>query len=149
MKVVYIKFFMKTLNINVIGLGKLGYPMACFLSQNYSFNIKAWDINEKLCKDINNSNFNYLPFEKNLKKYKNKKNIVIKNNIIDSLQETKISFITVPTPSTSRKNFSNKYLIQAISQIARYIKNNSVKDYIININSTVSQEVLKKKLFLF
>lgn len=140
---------MKILNINVLGLGKLGYPMACFLSQNNSFIIKAWDINKKLCKNINNSNFNYLPFEKNLKKYKNKKNIVVKNNIIDSLQETKISFITVPTPSTAKKNFSNKYLIQAISQIARYIKHNNVKDYIININSTVSPGSFEKEIIPF
>ena len=129
---------MKILNINVIGLGKLGYPMACFLSKNNSFNIKGWDINETLIKKLNNKNFNYLPYEKNLKNYKNKKNILIEKNIIDSLKNTEVSFITVPTPSTKKKDFSNKYLIQAISHIAKYIKNNHIKNYVININSTVS-----------
>ncbi len=124
--------------INVLGLGKLGYPMACFLSKNKNFNIKAWDINEDLIRKLNDKKFNYLPYEKNLKKYKNKRNIKIEINIADSLKNTVISFITVPTPSTSRNNFSNKYLIQAISNIAKYIKSNNIKNYIININSTVS-----------
>ena len=140
---------MSSININVLGLGKLGYPMACFLSQNKSFNIKAWDINENLIKKLKMRNFDYLPFEKNLKNYKNKKNITIENNITNSLQETKISFITVPTPSTKKNNFSNKFLIQAISKIAEHIVHNNIKNYIININSTVSPGSFDREIIPF
>ena len=39
------------MKISVIGLGKLGFPMAKFLKK-FNFEVSAYDINQKLCLSI-------------------------------------------------------------------------------------------------
>jgi UDPglucose 6-dehydrogenase len=128
------------MKINVMGLGKLGFPMAMFLT-NSNYKIQCHDINKNLTKNLKENVRNYLPHESGLKKYLKKiKYIKIFEDSIDSLKECNISFITVPTPSLKNGKFSNKNIINVLKTIAEYIKNyrNKKSPFIININSTVS-----------
>ena len=128
------------MKINVIGLGKLGFPMAKFLSSS-NYKIQAFDINNEITNLIRNKPHEYLKYELNLNKKKYSKNkILVFDTILESLSGTSISFLTVPTPSTAKGDFSNQYIISVLSGIAKYIKENykSKNPYLININSTVS-----------
>ena len=130
------------MKINVIGLGKLGFPMAKFLSSS-NYKIQAFDINNEITNLIRKKPHEYLKYELNLNKKKStqKKNkILVFDTILESLSGTSISFLTVPTPSTAKGDFSNQYIISVLSGIAKYIKENykSKNPYLININSTVS-----------
>ncbi len=136
---------MKSTKINVIGLGKLGFPMAIFLRSK--FEVNAYDSNTNLRNLIIKKPSSHLPNETNIKKYLKKK-LRIFESIDDSLKDTDVCFITVPTPSKSNGTFSNKYLIDVLKKISKFlIKNyNKKKPYIININSTVSPGSFEEEL---
>lgn len=128
------------MKINVMGLGKLGFPMAMFLTRS-NYKIQCHDINKNLTNDFKRKVNDYLPHELGLKKYlKRLKYLKIFENPIDSLKECDISFITVPTPSLKNGKFSNKNIINVLKTIAEYIKyyRRKTNPFIININSTVS-----------
>jgi UDPglucose 6-dehydrogenase len=138
------------MNINVMGLGKLGFPMASFLSAKH--NVQCFDLNHKLVDLLKKNSKSYLPNEIGINRYLKKK-IKIFDNAQESLLETKISFITVPTPSLENGKFSNKFILSVLDDIAHHIKNNirikknkDIKPYIININSTVSPGSFSKEL---
>ena len=80
------------MKICVIGLGKLGYPMAEFLSSS-GIPINCYDKNEKHLLDLKNGK-NFLEFEKGINNYrKNNNNLSYKININDALEKTNICFI--------------------------------------------------------
>ena len=135
------------MKISVVGLGKLGFPMAYFLRSK--FEVNAFDKNAASRKLIKKNPINYLPHENNIKKYLNK-SLNICNSIEESLQNTNIVFITVPTPSLKNGKFTNKFLIAVLTKISKYIKNNKIKKpYLININSTVSPGSFDNELIPF
>lgn len=126
------------MKICVIGLGKLGYPMAEFLSSS-GYSINCYDKNEKLLLELIQGE-TYLKFEIGLDKYKNNGNKLHFNlDIFDALKNTDICFITVPTPSKSDGSFTNEFIFKVLDEVAVFL--NSKKDnknpYVININSTI------------
>jgi len=128
------------MKINVMGLGKLGFPMAMFLTKS-NYKIQCHDISKDLTNVLKKKINDYLPHESGLKKYlKRVKYLKIFENPIDSLKECSISFITVPTQSLKNGKFSNKNIINVLKTIAEYIKcyGRKKNPFIININSTVS-----------
>jgi UDPglucose 6-dehydrogenase len=124
--------------INITGLGKLGFPMACFLSK-YNREINIFDINKKLTNIIKNNPNKYLPNELNLKKYiKYRNNFKIFRDYKDSIKNTEICFITVPTPSKKNGEFSNNFILKILEKLSIIIKKGKTNlPYLININSTV------------
>jgi len=130
----------------VIGLGKLGYPMAEFLSSS-GLSINCYDKNEKHLLDLKNGK-QYLKFERGLEGYKkNNNDLNYTFNINDALKGTEICFITVPTPSLRKGNFDNSYIIEVLNNVSENLKNNSIdKPYVININSTVMPGSFKNEL---
>ena len=90
------------MKISVIGLGKLGFPMASFLSSK--FEINGYDKNLQTRNLIKKKPNLHLPYEANIKKY-TKKKINIFENIADTLKGSDICFVTVPTPSLKMVNF--------------------------------------------
>lgn len=126
------------MSICVIGLGKLGYPMAEFLSSSGE-SINCYDINEKHVLSLSKGE-SYLEFENGLEKFsKNGNDLNYFLKLDDALKDTDICFITVPTPSDEKGSFKNEFILKVLDQISDYIikavKRN--KPYFININSTV------------
>ena len=135
------------MKLNIIGLGKLGFPMALFLRSKFELN--AFDTNREVRDIIKNNAKLYLPNETNIKKYLKKK-INVSNSIEESLIGTSISFIIVPTPSKKNGKFSNEYLLDVLDKICIFLKKyKQKKPYIININSTVSPGSFKNELIPF
>ena len=132
------------MKISVLGLGKLGYPMAEFLSSS-GLSINCYDKNEKHLLDLKNGK-QYLKFERGLERYrKNNNDLNYTLNINDALKDTEICFITTNT-QLKRGNFDNSYILKVLD-ISEYLKNNSKnKPYIININSTVMPGSFKNEL---
>lgn len=135
------------MNISVMGLGKLGFPMSKFLSY-YGNQVSCFDVNSKLSKRLIANPKSYLKSEVGIKKYKNE--IKIFFSPYDCLSNTDITFVTVPTPSLTGGKFSNKFILDVLEEISFYIKNNPKKyPHIININSTVSPGSFENELIPF
>jgi len=84
------------MKINLIGLGKLGYPMSLFLSSS-GHNIQCFDINSSIYEKIKSDN--YLNHEENISdfaEYNN--NLFYYDSIQSSFAETDISFIPFQLP---------------------------------------------------
>ena len=139
------------MSILVIGLGKLGYPMAEFLSSS-QLNIKAYDTNKNLINKLKKG-VNPIPNEKAIESYINNGNIIkYFTDLSQAFENTEICFITVPTPSLKDKSFDNKYILNTLSKIAKLIKNRNgdkQNPYIININSTVSPGSINNTIIPF
>lgn len=138
------------MSICVIGLGKLGYPMAEFLSSSGE-SINCYDINEKHVLSLSKGE-SYLEFENGLEKFsKNGNDLNYFLKLEDSLKNTDICFVTVPTPSDEKGSFKNEFILKVLDQISDYIitdgKRN--KPYIININSTVMPYSFKEVFIPF
>jgi len=135
------------MKINIIGLGKLGYPMSLFLSSS-GHKINCFDCNSSIYEKIKQSR--YLIYEENLSDFNEyNKNLFYFDNIQSSFQDTSISFITVPTPSKSDGSFSLDTIKLILNEIGFYLKNikkNNDDPYIINICSTVSPYSCEKEL---
>jgi len=126
------------MNINVIGLGKLGYPMSLFLSSS-GYKVNCYDKNITIYEKIKNSN--YLNKEENISDYAEyNKNLFYFDNVQDSFKNTFVSFITVPTPSKLDGSFNLDIVKESLDDLGLYLQNNSSNNspYIINICSTVS-----------
>ena len=122
-------------NIAVIGLGKLGYPMAQFLSSSGA-KINCYDNNKNLVDDLKKNHGDHL-HEIGLQNLVNNNNdLIFHNSIADCICDAEIIFITVPTPSKLDGSFSNEIIIQILAEVAELIKKQK-KSKIININSTV------------
>lgn len=135
---------MKIKKVSVIGLGKLGLPMAiCFA--NSGFKTVGVDKNEESIRMINNQ----IPpfYEPGLAEQllKSKENFSATSNISEAIKKTDATFIIVPTPSEPNGSFSNKFLETAIKEIASVLKTTS-KYHLIIINSTVTPTSTDKKL---
>jgi len=126
------------MKINLIGLGKLGYPMSLFLSSSGS-KINCYDNDSSIYARIKDDS--YLVHEENLIDFKEYNgNLKYFDNIQSSFEDTAISFITVPTPSKLDGSFSLDIIKLILDEMGVYLrrnKNNS-DPYIINICSTVS-----------
>ena len=126
------------MKINIIGLGKLGYPMSLFLSSS-GHKINCYDKDSSIYEKIKDSS--YLVHEENLSDFKEyNNNLFYFDNIQSSFEDTSISFITVPTPSKLDGSFSLDIIKLILDEIGIYLKKNKKVNYpyLINICSTVS-----------
>ena len=126
------------MKINLIGLGKLGYPMSLFLSSS-GHKINCYDKDSSIYQKIKGSS--YLIHEENLGDFNDySNNLFYFDDIQSSFEGTSISFITVPTPSKLDGSFSLDIIKLILDQIGVYLKKNKKDNnpYLINICSTVS-----------
>ena len=121
-------------NISVIGLGKLGYPMAQFLSSSGA-KINCYDKNNLLVNELKINCGEHL-YETGLKNLVNNKMIwfIIKAFLI--VFSTRKLFILLFYPFKLDGSFSNEVIIEILDEIADVILKTK-RSYIININSTV------------
>ncbi len=134
-------------NISVIGLGKLGYPMAQFLSSSGA-KISCYDKDLKLVDKLKKNHGEHL-HEIGLNNLVNNNNeLVYTNSIADCIIDAEIIYITVPTPSKLDGSFSNDIIIEILDEVAKVILKNK-KSYIININSTVQPGSIESEIIPF
>ncbi len=123
------------MKLSVIGLGKLGSPLAAVLA-NGGHNVIGYDINSNFVDSIINKK---APVDEPLlQQYLEsaKEKLTATDNIAEAIENSEISFIIVPTPSELSGNFSLEFIKSAIEQLAPVLQAKQDK-HIISITSTV------------
>ena len=103
--------------ISVVGLGKLGSPLAaCFASKGH--NVVGVDVNPRALHDFNQGGV--LRIEPGLNDLisRSSDNLRCTEDFADAIASTSVTFIIVPTPSDACGRFENKYVLDACRAIA-------------------------------
>jgi len=123
------------LKVAVIGLGKLGLPLAAVLAEAGN-EVFAYDANQDLVSQLKSDTFfsSEPKLMEILRSFRS--NIFFVDSIQDAVHKSELSFIIVPTPSMSDGNFDNKLVIKVLEEISDAIK---VKEefHVIDVVSTV------------
>jgi UDPglucose 6-dehydrogenase len=101
--------------LGVVGLGKLGLPLAAVLG-SAGHSVIGVDQNSSLIEELRGQNFSYVEPELNeyLKNYAGK---ITFTTDFENLIDAEIVYVIVPTPSDDKGLFINDYLLQAIHKI--------------------------------
>lgn len=130
--------------VSVVGLGKLGSCLAASLAYK-GFNVLGYDVNENSVEFINSGKAPVI--EPRLQELINKsqKRLKATTNPRDVINNSQITFIIVPTPSTKKGYFSDKYIQNSLESLAPHLIDK--KDHhIFAITSTVSPKTTEKNL---
>jgi UDPglucose 6-dehydrogenase len=121
--------------LSVIGLGKLGSPLAAVLAKK-GFEVVGLDLNPQYVATINAGQ---APVDEPLLQLlldQNKDRIRATTDYDDAVLNSDISFIIVPTPSGSNGFFSNRHVIAAVESIGAALRGKSAYHLVV-VTSTV------------
>ena len=121
--------------MSVIGLGKLGAPMAAVFSAK-GFDVIGLDLNDKYVAAINRG---LAPVqEPRLQEFidRGRSRLRATHSFEEAVLNSDISFVIVPTPSDKERVFSNKYVLAAVRSIGQALR---AKDgrHVVVVTSTV------------
>jgi len=103
--------------LGVVGLGKLGLPLAATLG-NAGHSVMAVDLNGDLIDKLNQNIFDFI--EPNLNNYLERSSSRIAYTTdYGKLSSAEVVYLIVPTPSDANGFFLNDYLLGAISKIGK------------------------------
>ena len=123
------------MKISVIGLGKLGTPLAAVLASK-GHSVVGVDVNPDFVRLLASGK---APVEEpGIQKLvaNNQSRLSATVDVEAAILGTEVSFIIVPTPSDNQGGFSNKYVLSAVSAIGQALKKK--RDYhVVNVTSTV------------
>lgn len=120
----------------VIGCGKLGAPLAACLA-NTGHKVTGIDLNEELIRNLTNGTVTWNEPGLSEMVRKNKKNLTFSNNFDNSISNSDISFVIVPTPSKENGEFSNNFVLSAVEKIGQSLSKNPTQKHVVVIVSTV------------
>lgn len=122
-------------SISVMGLGKLGFPLAVCLA-NKGYEVIAVDVDQEKIKAMREAKVPF--YEPGLKEIlegaKDKLEATDDYNI--AVLNSEITFIVVPTPSNKEGGFSTEYVLEAIQQIGSVLRNKT-SYHLVVLTSTV------------
>ena len=123
------------MEIAVIGLGKLGLPLAALLA-NSGNQVAGYDISEDLRKTLISKKF--ISSEPNLLELLScaKGNFRISNSVAEAISSCEAVFVIVPTPSNISGHFSNAFLISSLMEIGNALRIKTTPT-VVDIVSTV------------
>jgi UDPglucose 6-dehydrogenase len=110
----------KVKSVSVIGLGKLGAPMAaCMAAQG--LNVVAVDLNSRKVSDINNgvAPVHEPGLEELIKEAGTR--LRATENIPEAVQNSEVTFVVVATPSDASGGFSLQYVLPTCEAVGRAI----------------------------
>jgi len=123
------------MKVSIIGLGKLGSPMAAVYASK-GFEVIGVDKNPTYVEAINTGK---APVdEPQLQEFidANKERLTATLDTGDAVKSTDVTFVIVPTPSGPDGTFTNKYVLEAMKEIGASLKEKS--DYhLVVVTSTV------------
>lgn len=123
------------MSISVIGLGKLGSPLAAVLASK-GYEVIGFDVNPEPVRLINEG---LAPVEEpQLQSFidASRERLSATADVETAILNSSISFVIVPTPSTESGEFTNKYVLSAMEDIGRALRKKD--DYhLVVITSTV------------
>lgn len=133
--------------LSLFGLGKLGLPLA-LCHANVGTTVYGVDINTKLISDLQ---IGIIPFYEPsmyeyLKKAMEEKTFFPTIDYEIALQQSDVSIVITATPSNENGEFSNIYLVNAISRIGEILSKLKKEYHVIVISSTVVPGTIEKEL---
>lgn len=122
--------------VSVIGLGKLGAPLAACLAHK-GYQVIGVDSNPHTVQLINEGRSPV--FEPGLEAMiqANRKKLLATTDYHKAISETGITFIIVPTPSNDQGTFSHRFVLDACDQIGKALRGKSDRHLIV-LTSTVT-----------
>jgi UDPglucose 6-dehydrogenase len=123
--------------VSVVGLGKLGLPLAACLSAS-GFRTIGVDVIARNVAEINAGRSPIVePGLAELVQAHGGSALRATTNIREAIAETAVTFVIVPTPSDESGGFSNALLREAIDQIGVALSDNPRREHLVVVSSTV------------
>jgi UDPglucose 6-dehydrogenase len=122
------------MQLSIVGLGKLGSPLAAVLASK-GHDIIGIDLNEEFVRKINEG---IAPVEEpGLQELISANRSRLRASLdFNSISDTNVTFIIVPTPSLDTGFFTNQYILQAIQKVGAVLREKSTYHLVV-ITSTV------------
>jgi UDPglucose 6-dehydrogenase len=121
--------------ISVIGLGKLGAPLAAVLASR-GFTVIGLDVNKVLVDSLNAGKMPIIEPQLNELIAANRERLSATLDANQAIERSDASFVIVPTPSDSSGFFSNRFVLQSMETLGRAIRKKSGYHMVV-ITSTV------------
>lgn len=136
------------MNVCVVGLGKLGSPLAAVLASK-GHNVIGIDLNPAFVDAINAGKAPVVEPQLQELIDASAGRLRATRSWEEAIRSTDISFVIVPTPSDENGVFTNRYVIDAIKQIGEALRGTD-HYHVVNITSTVmpgsTQTVIREAL---
>ena len=123
------------MKVAVIGLGKLGLPLAALLATSGN-EVLGFDLSSSQRKLIRSGAFDFKEPRLNELLFSAKETLKIVDSIAQAIQDVELVFVIVPTPSMPSGEFTNEFVLNALNEIGTAIAG-SHKKIVIDIVSTV------------
>jgi UDPglucose 6-dehydrogenase len=134
----------------VVGCGKLGAPLvACLASVGH--NVTGIDLNQELIKNLQSGTvtWNEPGLEQLLLTHR--ENVVFQDDYKGAFNESEATFVIVPTPSLETGEFSNRFVLDAVSKVGAELSTSIKSPHTVVIVSTVmpgsTQGEIKQALY--
>lgn len=123
------------MDITVVGLGKLGSPLAAVLASK-GHNVIGVDLNAEFVRQINAGEAPVVEPQLQELITAHKTKLRATTDFKDAIPNSDISFIIVPTPSRGDGVFTNQYVLDAVRHIGDALGTTD-RYHVVNITSTV------------
>lgn len=123
------------MNVAVIGLGKLGLPLAALMA-SVGHKVAAFDASEHSRNELRAGRCPIQEPRLNDLLTKSKANLNVVDTVGEAVSLSDVAFVIVPTPSLPSGHFSNAILLNVLEGIGESLKVNK-KTYTVDIVSTV------------
>jgi UDPglucose 6-dehydrogenase len=107
--------------VNVVGLGKLGAPLAAVLASR-GFTVIGLDVNKTLVDAMNAGRMPIIEPQLNELIAANKDRLSATMDANEAVQKSDASFVIVPTPSDQTGFFSNRFVLQTMETLGRALR---------------------------
>lgn len=121
--------------VSVIGLGKLGAPLASVLASR-GFTVIGLDVNKVLVDSLNAGKMPIIEPQLNELIAANRQRLSATLDANEAIEKSDASFVIVPTPSDSSGFFSNRFVLQSMETLGKAIRKKSGYHMVV-ITSTV------------
>src|ERR1700730_16321472 len=121
--------------VNVVGLGKLGAPLAAVLASR-GFSVIGLDVNKTLVDALNAGRMPIIEPQLNELIAANRARLTATMDANEAVAKSDASFVIVPTPSDSTGFFSNRFVLQAMETLGKALRGKSGYHMVV-ITSTV------------
>ena len=124
-------------SISVVGLGKLGLPLAGCLASS-GFRTIGVDVMDARVREVNAGRSPIVePGLRELIAANAGATLRATTNVREAVEETDVTFVIVPTPSDDSGGFSNAFLRDAVARIGEALRGSRKPKHLVAIGSTV------------
>ena len=106
------------MKVAVVGLGKLGLPLAALLAASGN-EVHGFDLSSSQRDLIKSGEFNFKEPRLNELLLKSRESFVVSDSISEAIKDVALVFVIVPTPSMPSGEFTNEFVMDALNEIGR------------------------------